>query len=1053
MKKTRQCRSTRKGALGMGELAIRRNRGAAVPRYPVMDKMEKTAGGSRKTAPSPGFSVSETLQQLMTRAGRLESHVRESRRTLRTGEAALAEVRDSLDRIAELIQESAGGGEPDRDALQSMLERLREEIDRVISSASAGETRLFLDEEMGDEESMDALLQAVMGEGDGKESNIQALPQWLLRASAGEAPSPEQLLSALGLDESASGAELLAAVTGSSLEGGSAAGYLAVLYLGSVIASSSGTSEEALEGLRQLLARVAEGASPDEAIEELTNGVFTSFEDFQEQFTNGTAPGLEDFLAGLLLSGGESSAMEGSSILALLAGLEGTNTDLLDLDLMLGLINAVQSSGSHPEAEADGTELANGANRTEEASFSPASVVTFGDAQAIGRDLSGVTFDESTGEWTVRGTADVVLRGVSGQRVFVTGSGTVTLQNVSETTLVVDSAEAKVFSAGENALSEVHLRQGVSLTLGGGGLLRISAFHCGGSNTLRLTEGAVTLTEGGDKAPPGAPGTHGAPGTRGALGTLPLPVILEGPASLAARADSVSSPSGKPLTPFDIVWKTLLPGWSGITAATVDGKQARMTLSGGDLPDPARLWLEKVDPSHGSPVHTAVIRGKDAQGRPKIRYTYLRWSQYKEEFEEITMYPNPFRVTGGEESRDWFYNEEDHTLYILSNQVTAVSGGSGIDANRAFFSGRIALADGIGAMELVLEGVSCQVTDGRAFSLGRENDVTLILRTGTDNRFESGEGCAGISIGEGTSLRIDRDAPPSGGIPAGTLSASGSGGGAGIGRDGGKSRDRTSRILVCGGVITALGEGGGAGIGAGKYGCMGPITIMGGAVNSTGGNGGGAGIGGALGASVGDISIRGGTVTAVAVFHAAAIGAGIQGGCGDILITGTARIVKAMGGNPGADIGGCLFGSCGKVEVSRAVDIGRARLWKEKGVSLQMGEDVMTLPQFRLSSKALQLDKLRVSTREAAKAAKRIIDADRRWVAQIQVAYSALYNRLEQSGFSVQPYINTTEGPVRDTAKAGTLLEDMRQSIPRQPSEAMCTHGKKGRDGVGQLLR
>ena len=49
----------------MGELAIRRNRGFTVPRYQV--KTEKQTGSSRSqgVAKAPGFTISETLRQLM----------------------------------------------------------------------------------------------------------------------------------------------------------------------------------------------------------------------------------------------------------------------------------------------------------------------------------------------------------------------------------------------------------------------------------------------------------------------------------------------------------------------------------------------------------------------------------------------------------------------------------------------------------------------------------------------------------------------------------------------------------------------------------------------------------------------------------------------------------------------------------------------------------------------------------------------------------------------------------------------------------------------------
>ena len=44
----------------------------------------------------------------------------------------------------------------------------------------------------------------------------------------------------------------------------------------------------------------------------------------------------------------------------------------------------------------------------------------------------------------------------------------------------------------------------------------------------------------------------------------------------------------------------------------------------------------------------------------------------------------------------------------------------------------------------------------------------------------------------------------------------------------------------------------------------------------------------------------------------------IQGACGDIVITGSARVAKAQGGGPDGDIGGCLFGNCGMDAVPAA---------------------------------------------------------------------------------------------------------------------------------------
>ncbi|RAZ54635.1 hypothetical protein DK853_45900, partial [Klebsiella oxytoca] len=75
----------------------------------------------------------------------------------------------------------------------------------------------------------------------------------------------------------------------------------------------------------------------------------------------------------------------------------------------------------------------------------------------------------------------------------------------------------------------------------------------------------------------------------------------------------------------------------------------------------------------------------------QTRYAYLIWNQEKKAFEEITVCDNPFSVTGGEPGLDWVYEEGTRTLRILSDRVTAVSGGG----REGEPSGRITLADGI----------------------------------------------------------------------------------------------------------------------------------------------------------------------------------------------------------------------------------------------------------------------------------------------------------------------------------------------------------------------
>ena len=1017
----------------MSELTIRRDREISAARYRAAEKAEKTEKGGgqiQRTEKTPGFTLSETLRQLLSGSSRTESQIRESRRTLQSGEAVLAEVQENLSRMEALAREAAGEGETDRDALQAQLDRLRQEIDRIMRSAAGG-ADLFLDGDL--EDGADALLYALLSDA----AAGQDLPGWLTQGGL----TADQILSSLGLDKTASGADLMAAIIGSSLDGNSAAGRLAALYLGAVIAGGGidGTAsmEMALEGLRQLMEKVAQGVPADQAVAELTGGTFTSLSDFQSQFTSGTAPGLEAFLTNLLLTGEGDLLLDFPAIPPMLAGLEGMN-----LELLMNLLSSGESASGEaaappvlPEAEA-ALVPAGGPDAAPPPEDHALSVMDLGSVRVSGQDLSGVSLGDN-GVLIVAGQGDVTVEGAGpdAPEILLTGSGTVTLRSVSAPLLTVDGSGVQLAGAGENTLQTVRLRPGAVLTLDGGGFLRMGSLEAAPTALLRLRPGAAAEVRRGEDS----------------MGGTRIPVILEGPASLAVQADRVSDPRGRSLDPVDVIWKALLPGWSAVTAMAVDGRQVRTHLPGGELPALVRLWLGKGDGSQGHPIHSLAFWGRDGAGRAKTRYAYLRWNQQTGSFQEINMYPNPFTVTGGEADRDWVYEEETQTLRILSSRVTAVSGGSGTDASQTPFSGRIALADNIGSIELTLGGVVCRTSSGRAFSLGRENNVTLLLQSGSSSLFESGAGCAGVSLGDGACLRIDRDGSPGGRGPAdGSLTAAGGPGGAGIGRDSGAGRDRTARIHIRGGVITALGTGGGAGIGGGKGSPMGSIVITGGVIDATGGPGGGAGIGGALAAPVGDISIRGGTISAAAADQAAAIGAGVRGACGDILITGTARILKALGGNPGADIGACLFGGCGQVLISGGADIGSARPWTRTGISLEMGADTATLPQFRLSAKSLRLDGLSVATREQARAARRTVELDRRWVSRIQDAYGALYGQLEQSFSGL--YGSQPEGPVRDSVSAGALVTDMRQSILRESARVIRTHSRRTKECVWQLL-
>ncbi len=978
----------------MSELSIRRNRGF-VP-YPSVEKAEKQAasGQTQGVDKTARLTAAETVRQLMGMVSQAEAGSRSSRRALQTGEAVLAEVRGSLARIAELIDRSAGGS-GDREALQAELEQLRAEIDRMTADARAGQDPLFLDEEadLGTEPLVEAET----------DQPAALLPDWLVQALQKRPPGLTELLAALGIEGSASSGALLAAMMGASLEDNAAAGYLAALYLGAVIANGaspeSASTQAAMDGLRQLLEKTAEGVPLDRAIDLLTGGVFSGMADFRAQLSSGTAPGLEAFLSGLLVpvDSEQPAFPEGGAILSFL-------TEGVSLDQMMQLLSQVNQPAAAAQAEAAALETPppTGGGQVQR--------LQAGDLQILGRDLSQVQITEDS--VTIGGTETVVLQGRSGQAIQLTGSGTVVLRQVTAPLLTAAAPQVCLYSTGEGRLDQVRLEG--DLRIDGDGLLQIGSLQekdgpAGAApHVLHLAGGGVAV------------------GDRGELGRIAVPVVLEGPAVLLAQAERVVGPKGEVLTHADLVWKTLLPGWSSVTALALDGRQIRLALLAGHTAETVRLWLDKGDPSHGYPGHTLVLRGRDAAGRRQTRYAYLHWSQQTGTFRESAMYPNPFTVTGGEEGQDWLYEEETQTLRILSGQVTAIAGGAGVDARAEPFSGRIALADGIGAVELALGGVACQVSAGRAFGLGRENDVTLLLRGDTADRFESGPGYAGISLGDGTSLCIAAAASPSSRTPPGALTAAGTGGGAGIGRDRDAGRAQDCRIQIRGGSIAATGAGGGAGIGGGRHGC------------------------------IGDITISGGSISAAANAHAAAIGAGVQGACGDIRISGGARIVKAKGGDPGADIGACLFGGCGQILVTGGADTGTARLRRSAGIALQAGEDTLTLPQFSLSSRVLGLDRLSLGTQEQVQAARQTLEEDDKWLSQLQAAYGAMRQQLEQclGGLnSVHQYIHMTEGLVRDSGAASSLLGDMTQAISLRAAEAVRTHSRRGTEDVQRLLR
>lgn len=996
----------------MGELAIRRNRTLAAARQqPAVRTGKSTGTASGQKSASAGDVISETLRQKF--GGVRLAEVRESRRTLQTGEAILTEVQERLSRMEGLTEEAASG-KGDEDALQKAIEELARQIDRILGSASTGGGSLFLEE--AGTPGVDVLLALLQGG-----AKAETLPDWLLDGLT-NTMSAKELFAVLGVDENAEGAELLLAIANAS--NSSAKSRLTALLLGAVILKGSPTLEEAIQGLRELLEKIQAGIPADEAMDSLTDGAFDSLWQFRNQIAAGTLPGLADFLDSLFSDSGavlDASLLDTTFLLALTGGKDPAETPLS------GLLNLLQTNDGEVSGNAAASESGGG----------PITAQQYGDVQAAGRDLSGVTAGspEASGQaegpvgLTVGGTAHVAVQSPAALALRLIGSGAVLLRSPEGAAVSVEASHARLFVLGqanpERGVS-LSLNQDTSLTLGGDGLLHLTGLHGKTGSTLHLAAGTAAVLEQPD-------GEHS--------GAMPT-VVVHGPVSFAAHGVQVRDTSGRTLQPFDVVWRTFLPGWARISSVEIDGRHVKMALLHGE---PARLWLDKGDRGH--PI-SLFFRGWDSKGNSMSRYAYLHWNQQEMGFDEMDMYPNPFTVTGGEMGRDWVYEEDTRTLRILSPMVTGIAGGSGTDANQSPYWGRLALADGIGAITLTLLGVVCRPDAGSGFDLGAGNELTLLLENGTENFLEGGPGCAGVALGVGSVLYLDCPEDSGGGrTPAGMLTASGGRGGAGIGRDSGSGADTSCRIVVRGGTIQAEGSGGGAGIGAGKDGGMGDIEISGGEISATGKDG-GAGIGGGLNGSVGNLILRGGKITAAAFCHAAAIGAGLRGGCGEIRISGTVHIVKALGGNPGADIGGGLFGGCKGVFVSGAADIGRAKIWSPKD---EAEDGNMTLPQFRLSASSLGLNRLHLHSPEDVRRAREILRADRLWVAQVQEAYGALYSRLGQNGQSRRERAEAS-GLLRETAAAGAVLDLVRQSIHQPSAQALRSHSGQKTDGVQRFF-
>lgn len=933
-----------------------------IERMPRMSSSQKTALLSSVSASSSSSSllgdvltVSDSLQRAILQQSLLTESGRRLNQEAAAGEGTLDEVSRLLEQMEQLTEEAR---EPDADteALTEKMNSLAEEIDSLVERSGSEIFEVLTD-------------------------------------------AASELYDALSEKFGADTAEW----------------YPLSVALGALIAGGEDvTLEDAADGLQELLAQLESGVSVDDAVADLTGGMFSSLLDFEAMYGMGMR---QELLTMMVTADFESHLISESTLETELQQEQYAVQYRVPEDP--GALNAELTRALHAMVKSEASLASSQTGETDTGEF-----------EVISQSGTNVSYDKSSNTLTISGDGNAVISGKSeNAAITLDTNGTVTLRDVKAGSIQSTSREAEIVTTGRISANTLTLPADAKLVISGRGSLNVDTLDAGTNAVLSITGGSVSVKEniGED-----------------------VHVQTAATASFAAASSSaaanytVTNIQGKSVEPLDLAWNSFL---KTVIAVTVDGKQTGMQLRESEN---LRLWLPKLNDSSGYPTYTVTLYGRDENGTPRTRTSYVRWNSLRNSFAEVEMYPNPFTVTGGEEDSDWTYEEDTQTLRILSAAVETISGGSGTDANGTPFSGRIAIGSKTGELSLTLDGVNCEVGMGRAFFTGHENRVTLTLGSGTRNVFTSGKGFAGITVGNGTELKIERDELTPENPDAGELISTGGNGGAGIGRDSGTNRDRIGRIVIDGGTVTAAGQGAAAGIGAGAFGYMGDIIINGGRVTANGGRNGGAGIGGALGAPVGNIIIRGGIIIAKAYYHAAAIGSGVQGECGNIEITGTAKILTASGGDAGMDIGASMFAGCGTVRIDDGIDIAGAAVTGTNISDTNSG--TAGTPKYALSSGTLLVNRMKLDTIYDKRAAEGAINVAAHKISELRDACEKLSERLSQSVRDLSSTLDSGNTPLRDSAAAARELDSTKNSILSDSAEALRIHSEKVAENVLRLL-
>ena len=111
--------------------------------------LEKLSSGykiNRAGDDAAGLAISEKMRAQITGLETAQKNAKDGISMIQTAEGSLTEVHDMLNRMVELATQSANGtydDDVDRKNLQSELDQLRSEIDRISSSANFNGIKLF----------------------------------------------------------------------------------------------------------------------------------------------------------------------------------------------------------------------------------------------------------------------------------------------------------------------------------------------------------------------------------------------------------------------------------------------------------------------------------------------------------------------------------------------------------------------------------------------------------------------------------------------------------------------------------------------------------------------------------------------------------------------------------------------------------------------------------------------------------------------------------------------------------------------------------------------